>query len=370
MTPGPMQISSLMHRAKALAARSLTIACAAAALIAGAPGPLHAQGAAPKRLSVVGGLAALNQYTRHEEPFWTKELSRISGGRFRAEIAPQDRAGIRNQEMLSLVQSGVLPLGTVLLSGAAQVAPELAAPDLAGLSPNMASLRRTVAAYRPYLATLLRQRFGIELLAVYTYPAQVLFCNKPLAGLRGLAGRRVRVVSPTQTDLIEALGAKPTPTPFAEILPNLRAGNIDCAITGSMSGNTIGLHEQTSHLHSMALTWGLSLFVAHGPTWAALSGDLKALLQRELPRLEARIWEDADRETSDGVACNVGARSCQSGRPGQMSLVATTEDDDKLRRELMVRAVLPRYIDRCGAACADSWNRTIGPVSGFQARVP
>lgn len=327
-----------------------------------------AQGVAPKRLRVVGGLAALNQYTRLEEPFWSTEFNKLSGGRYSVEIAPQDRAGIRTQEMLTLVQRGVVPLGTVLLSGASGSAPELAAPDLAGLNPDLATLRKTVAAFRPYLGSLLRQRFGVELLAIYTYPAQVAFCNKPFAGLRGLAGRRIRIVSPSQADLVEALGGKPTQTSLVEILPNLRAGNIDCAITGTMSGNTIGLHEQTTHLHTMAVSWGLSLFVVHGASWAAMAPDLKALIQRELPRLEERIWLDAERETGAGVACNVGASACAGGRVGQMSLVAANADDDRIRRELFARTVLPRFIERCGTGCAEAWNRTIGPVSGFEAR--
>ncbi len=323
---------------------------------------------APHRLRIVGGLAGLNQYTRHEEPFWAQELQRLSSGRYSAEIAPQDRAGIRGQEMLALLQQGVLPLGTVILNLAASTAPELGAPDLAGLNPDIAALRKTVGAFRPYLETLLRQRYGIKLLAIYTYPAQVAFCNQAFAGLRGLAGRRVRTSSATQSDFFQALGARATPTAFAEIVYNLRAGSIDCAITGTMSGYTIGLHELTTHVHGMAVNWGLSMFVAHGATWEALPDDLRALLQRELPLLEERIWAESERETGAGLDCNTGSAACGSGRPGRMSLVGTSADDERLRRELFAGTVLPRFILRCGAACAEIWNRTIGPSSGFEAR--
>ena len=47
-----------------------------------------------------------------------------------------------------------------------------------------------------------------------------------------------------------------------------KAGQLVCAITGTMSGNTIGLHQATSHLHSMPITWGLSLFAANKAAWA------------------------------------------------------------------------------------------------------
>ena len=125
-------------------------------------GPSGAQPQEQVKLRVVGGLAGVNQYTRHEAPFWTTQLQQLSGGKYTAEIVPFDRAGIRGQEVLSLVRLGTLPFGTLLLSLAAAKDGELAAPDLAGLNPDAASLRRTVATFRPRLEALLRERHGAE----------------------------------------------------------------------------------------------------------------------------------------------------------------------------------------------------------------
>jgi TRAP-type C4-dicarboxylate transport system substrate-binding protein len=324
---------------------------------------------APVKLRVVGGLATLNQYTRHEAPFWTAELSRLSGGRYSAEIVPFDRAGIRGQELLSMVRLGTVPFGTLLVSLAAPKDAELGAPDLAGMNPDIASLRRAVTAFRPRLQTLLRERHGAELLAVYIYPAQVLFCNAPLASLDGLRGRKVRTSSATQADWVEALGGKAVSMAFAEVVPNMRAGNMDCAITGTMSGNTVGLHEVTTHLYGATVSWGMSAFIAHAATWQALPADLRALLQRELPKLEAAIWDEAARETEDGIACNAGERSCKGGQPGRMTVVRPGKADDELRRQLLTRTVLPRWLERCGPACASSWNQLLAPIVGAEAHV-
>ena len=238
----------------------------ALALLAGHAN-VPAQTPAPRvqHLRIVGGLAGLNQYTRHEEPFWTRDLARLSGGHLTAEIVPFDRAGIRGQEMLRLMNLGVVPFGTALLGLAGTEVPEVSAPDLAGLSPDMASLKRVVGAFRPHLERTLKKRYGIEVLAVYAYPAQVVFCNQPFSGLAGLADRRVRVSSPTQADWVQALGGKPVLAGFADIMAQMRGGNLDCAITGTMSGNTIGLHTVTSHVHTMAVSWGLAVF---GANWA------------------------------------------------------------------------------------------------------
>lgn len=340
-----------------------------ALFLAAALSASHAQ-EAPVKLRVVGGLAALSQYTRHEVPFWTTELLRLSGGRYSAEIVPFDRAGIRGPELLSMVRLGTVPFGTLLVSLSSPKDAELAAPDLAGLNPDIASMRRAIAAFRPRLQTLLRERHGAELLAVYVYPAQVLFCNTPLGSLGGLRGRKVRTSSVTQADWVEALGGKALNLPFAEVVSNVRAGNVDCAITGTMSGNTIGLHEITTHIHSMAINWGMSVFVAHGATWQALPADLRSLLQRELPKLEAAIWDEAARETEEGIACNIGNSSCKRGKPGRMSVVRSERTDDVLRRDLLTQTVLPRWLERCGPACAASWNQRMAPVLGVEARSP
>jgi len=339
------------------------------AAVAGLASAAEAPPATPAlRLRIVGGLGSLNQFTRHERPFWETELARLSLGRYTAEIVPFDRAGIRSQEVLTLVQLGAVPFATVQVSGGITKDPELSAPDLAGLNPDMASMRRSVAAFRPYLEGMMRDRYGIEVLAAYVYPAQVVYCRKPFAGLRGLAGLRVRTSGPAQSDWVEALGGKPVTTGFGDILPLLERDELDCAITGTMSGNTVGLDKATSYIHPMAISWGLSLFVANGAAWNALPTDLKALLRRELPRVERDIWDESERETADGLACDIGAPSCKAGRAGRMTEVPASPADERLRREIFAATVLPRWLQRCGPQCAAIWNRTIAPVAGIEAR--
>ncbi len=335
-------------------------------LLAGAAAAAEPPTAAPT-LRVVGGLAGLNQYTRHEEPFWTRRLAELTGGRHTAEIVPFDRAGIRGAELLPMVRLGTVPFGTLLLSQAAPRDAELAAADLAGVSPDVATLRRVVAAWRPRLQALLRERHNAELLAVYAYPAQVAFCNRAVAGLAALKGLRVRTSSQTQSDFLQALGAQALTVPFAQIMSQVRSGNLDCALTGTMSGHTIGLDTATTHLLPLPLTWGLSVFVAHIPAWQALTPELRTVLQRELPLLEAAIWADAERETADGIRCSTGQGACSTGRPGRMALVEPSRQDLALRRELLAREVLPRWLERCGPECAIEWNRRLAPIAGVRA---
>jgi len=315
---------------------------------------------APIRLRVVGGLGLVTQYTQFEEPFWTRELPRLSGGRLVADIVPFDRAGVPGVEMLRLLQLGVVPFGTALMSSFSAQYPQYAAVDLPGLSADIASLRRASAAFRPYLEQALRDEHSVEVLAVYVYPAQVVFCKKPLARLDDLAGRRVRVSSPAQADFVAALGAEPVVIAFTQQRASLESGDVECAVTGAMSGNTLGLDLVASYLYPLPLNWGMAVFGANRAAWNALPADARTLLRTELGRLQAAIWAQAERDTAQGVACNTGQAACRDGRKGAMVLVPVSERDDQRRMEVFRTSVLPKWRRRCTVRCDEIWDRTIG----------
>lgn len=342
--------------------RALRGLCLLAAAQAATAQPAPAQ---PFTLRVVGGLSGLNQYTRNEEPFWSTELARLSAGRFTGSIVPFDRAGVPSADMLRMIQLGVVPFGTILLSSLSSHYPQYSAPDLAGLNPDMATLQRNLNAFRPFLEHELRVKHHIEALAVYVYPAQVVFCRDPFRRLDDLSGRRIRVSSPTQSDFIAALGGEPVLSAFPQIISSMNSRLIDCAITGTMSGHTIGLHRVSTHIHAMAINWGLAVFGANQAAWNTLPPELKALLRQELPRLERAIWQESENETALGLACNTGAPACTQTREGRMMEVPVSPEDERRRHDILTTEVLPRWLRRCNSGCATIWNQTIGPLNGI-----
>ncbi len=324
----------------------------------------------PIELQIIGGLAGVTQYEKIEQPFWLSEIDTLSKGRISATIRPLDAGGLRQQEMLQLMRLGVVSFGTILLSIIAGEEPELSAVDLPALNPDVATLRRTVAGFRDHLRTVLRDRYDIELLGVYAYPAQVLFCAKPFTGLDDLGGRRIRTSSVAQSELMTALGAVPVILPFAEIVTNLRDGVVDCAITGTLSGYEIGLPSVTSHVHAMALSWGVSVFGANRAYWTALPVEVRNIVSQGVSRLEERIWSQTESDTLRGLACNGGTAAC-SGKPAPpMTIVQTSPADEARRRRLLLDVVLPRWFERCGQDCVQSWNTYLKPLHPTEAKTP
>ncbi len=365
-----MSLSSVLARLCAIRAAPVPRAAAwrailLAALALLAAGPLAAQ-PAPLRLKIVGGLAGLTQYTRHEAPFWLDRVPQLTGGVVQAEIAPFDRSGIRGQELLRLVRLGVVSYANVLLGLAAADDPELGALALPLANRNQAELRRNAELLRPGLAQLLEERFDAVLLSIYIYPAQVALCRGGFTGLADLAQRRVRVSSVAQGDLMSSLGAIPVAIPFAEVVAAMRDGVVHCAITGAQSAADIGLLAVATHVSALPITWGVSAFVANRGAWMTLPETIRDRLRGGLVQLEGEIWEAAERGNLDGIACATGAASCPPAQRAHLQLVAEPPMET-FQRRLLTDAVVPAWLRRCGAACGQLWNGTMGPALRVQA---
>jgi TRAP-type C4-dicarboxylate transport system substrate-binding protein len=326
-----------------------------------------AKQAEPIVLRIVGGLGGVRQYSDLEAPFWQQRLPHETGGRISGTIHPFDRSGLRGQEMLQLISLGVVPFGTALLALVGGDEPELGAMDLPGLNPDVQALREVVDRFRPRIERILAERYSIELLGVYTYPAQVMFCREAFTGLDDLKGRRIRTSSVGQSEFVAAVGAIPVITPFAELVDAVKNRVVDCAITGTLSGHQIGLSQVTTHIHEMSLSWGLSFFGANSAAWSALPDDVRQTLRTKITSLESDIWEAAQHDTQFGIACATGAATqCGPVPAGRMTRVPTSANDIKIRYETLKGTILPRWIERCGTDCMHAWNSLLAGSVGLQ----
>lgn len=323
-----------------------------AGLAAALPGPaVSAETPEPVTLKVVGGLAGVRQFTAFEQPFWEREIEALSGGRIKATIHPFDRSGIRGQDMLQLMKIGVVPFGNALLAIAASDTPSLQALDLPGINPDFATLRKTIEAYRPKLKATLREDYNVELLGIYSYPAQVLFCARPFDGLQGIGGFKIRTSSLTQSDLVTALGAMPVIIPFNEVTNAMRRKAVDCAVTGILSGHEIGLTEVATHVHAQALSWGVAVFGANRTAWENLPQDVRDTISISVRMLEERILRSAEADTILGFECSRGSPSCSIATARRQVIVAEEKASESVNAHVVRHMVLPQWLERCGDAC-------------------
>jgi TRAP-type C4-dicarboxylate transport system substrate-binding protein len=327
------------------------LVCCLASAIWGPTAQAEGQPNATVELKIVGGLGGVRQFTSFERPFWESEIAEISRGRIVAHIHPFDRSGIRGQDMLQLLKIGVVPFGNAPIALAASDTPALEAIDLPGFNPDFASLRKRIEAFRPTLTRVLRDVYNVELLGIYSYPAQVLFCARPFEGLQTISGFKIRTANFAQSELMSARGALPMMTPFSETVAAVKRKAVDCALTGILSGHEIGLGEVTTHVYAHAITWSVSIFGANRSAWANLPPDVRETLVAAVRVLEGRILNAADEDTRRGFDCSRGLATC--GPAPQRPHVIVSEKGFEGQQLRMIReTVIPQWLERCGDACA------------------
>jgi TRAP-type C4-dicarboxylate transport system substrate-binding protein len=344
------------------------IFAASAALIGGLLGvsATMAEEMPETNLSVIGAIGIHPQYLQYEKPFWTDQIKADSNGKVTATIKPWTEMGLKGPEVLHLVQRGNFQIGTVNLPYNAGESATVEGHDLPGLAPTIDDLKAVTAAWRKPLSDNLEQRFGVKVLALFSYSAQVLYCRDKFESLSDLKGRKVRVSGAAQANFVQALGGNGINVNFGEVLQALDRGVVDCAITGAYSGYSAKWYEASKYISPLAVNWGVQAVVANLEAWNKLDPKVQQFLLKEIKTLEDRVVDLAARETQTGIACNTDG-PCESGKPGGMKLVKPTAEDSKTLKSVLEKAVLPDFAKRCGADCTSTWNATVGKVVKIQA---
>jgi TRAP-type C4-dicarboxylate transport system substrate-binding protein len=331
-------------------------------------GSAAAQDLPRTHLKVVGAWGNLSQYKNFEQPFWTREIPEKSKGAITAEITPFNEMGLKGAEIFRLMRLGVIDFGSTVLGYVAADDARNEAIDLAGLAPDVDTARRISDAYRPVYDRFYRERFGIQVLAIWPYPAQVIFCNGPISGLEDLRGKKVRTGNRTLAEFVEAFGGTGVTMSFSEVVPALQNKVVDCAITGTLSGNAAKWYEVTTHLYALPVGWSQVMHAVNLKTWERLPAAVRDFLLREIRDLEDRIWKAMDEETRQGIDCNIGRDSCTMGSKGKMTLVPVSDRDRELLGRVLREVVVPKWAARCGAECVQEWNATVGAIVGITAK--
>ncbi|NYZ14520.1 TRAP transporter substrate-binding protein [Azospirillum sp. RWY-5-1] len=354
-TPG----SGRAPRARRLLALSVGAALAAFTL------PASAQTLPETSIRVIGNFSSQVQVQKVEKPFWTQEIPADSGGRITVTYNNYDIMGIREQQMIRLSEAGVADFASTDIVKLAGDDPVFEGCDLIGIAPDLPTARKACDAWAPVVAEAMERKFQTKLLGLAPNPGLVFWCRSPVKNLADFAGKKVRVNSRTMADMVTTLGGTPITTPFGEVVPSLQRGVFDCAITGSLTGNTAGWSEVTKYLFPLPVNWSIYYQSANLNSWKKYSPELQKFLEAKFADLNERLWTIAAQAHAEGVSCNTGKDPCTLGKKAGMELVAVGDEDRTLLRKISQEVVLVQWGKRCGKACATKWNDTVGKAVGL-----
>ena len=346
---------------------------AAVALLAGLACPAAAQEvpSGPQvNVTMVTQLSpSIPQYTLVDIPMLREGIPRRSGGRIQVTLASWPERNLTGPELLRVLRAGQIDVGGIALPTVAGDAPLLDIMDLAGLNTSTEQARKVSDAMIPELNREL-ERFGVRIVATYPFPAQVFFCRDPITSLADLKGKRVRTPGGSQNDFVQSIGAQPVAIGFPEVYSALERGVVDCAVTGTATGNGARWYEVTRHLYTLPVQWGVAAYGVNLSWWNRLDPPVRDFLQKVMLEVQEQQWKQGTELTEDGIACNAGRKEgCRIGKVVEdkpMTVTRATPADTETLRTALTTVVLPAWVKRCGERCGETYNRLVAPITGIR----
>ncbi len=312
---------------------------------------------------------ALPQYSKVDVPMLREQMPAASNGRIEFNLKSYPEMSVQGPEVIRLVRSGQVDIVGAPLTTVSGDVPLLDGFDLPGLHTSMEQVRKTGHALIPTVNKEL-EKLGVKIIGTSPFPAQVFFCKRPVSGIADLQGRKIRVAGPAQGDFLNALGAQPVAIAFGEVYSALERGTVECAVTGTGTGNAQKWFEVTSHLYTLVASWGISAYMVNLEWWNKLDPQVRTFLENYFVKLEDAQWKLGAELTQDGIECNVGnAAGCKIFTvltDKKMTLVKPSDADNARARQVLVDVVLPSWVKRCGARCGETYNQLVAPLTGVR----
>jgi tripartite ATP-independent transporter DctP family solute receptor len=173
-----------------------------------------------------------------------EELSKATGGKDTIKIFGDSALG-SEKDTVEQVKIGALDMVRVSSASFHGIVPESVIPSLPFLFRDIEHFRKTM--YGPQGDKVLAafDKAGFIGLALYESGARSVYAKKPIKTLADMKGMKIRVQpSDLMVSLASAMGASPTPMPFAEVYTGLKTGLVDAA------ENNYPSYDESKHFES------------------------------------------------------------------------------------------------------------------------
>lgn len=241
--------------------------------------------------------------------------------------------------------------------------------ELPGLSGDAATMFKVQDDYRALFDRELRDKFNSKLIMWSQQPALQAYCNlteDEIANfsLDTMKGKNARVHSTSFADFVESFGANPVTMPFADVVPALERGVIDCALTSPTAAYGFKFGQVANTVVEIRSGYTTHFFAMNLDTWNGLNEETQAFLTEQFAEVEQQMRDIQPEIQNAAAACLAdGPRSL--GEPAHMAYVSLSPEDEQRLKDGVEAIVLPRWAERAGQAAADEWNTTVSETLGM-----
>jgi tripartite ATP-independent transporter DctP family solute receptor len=242
--------------------------------------------------------------TNQAVKFMGDELSKATGGKDTIKIFGDSSLG-SEKDTVEQVKIGALDMVRVSSATFHGIVPESVIPSLPFLFRDIDHFRKTM--YGPQGDKILAafDKAGFIGLAFYESGARSVYAKKPIKTLADIKGLKIRVQpSDLMVSLVSAMGASPTPMPYAEVYTGLKTGLIDAAENNYASYDE-SKHFEAAPIYSETMhVMTPEVLVFSKKIWDTLTKEeqaaIRAAAKASVP-FYVKLWEPREKEGKAAV---------------------------------------------------------------------
>lgn len=305
----------------------------------------------------------------HVLPFFNETLPAASGGKITAHTVPYTELGLAGFELMNLLKLGTNDISWGVPGYVAGDSPVVEGLELPGMTGDYNVMFKVQDVYHDIFDEQLREHFNAKLISWSQQPALQGYCKlseDEIANfnLGVMEGKNTRVHSTSFADFAEAMGAVPVTMPFADVIPALERGVVDCALTSPSAAYGYGIGQVANAVVNLNVGYSTHFYAMNLDTWNGLNEETQAFLTEQFDALNQAL-RDYTPEVQVEMAQCLADGPCSVGEAAGMAYVELNEADSAELKSRVEATVLPRWAERAGAESAEKWNASAGQILGM-----
>jgi len=234
----------------------------------------------------------------------SEDLSKATGGKDSIKIFADSSLG-SEKDTVEQVKIGALDMVRVSSASFHGIVPESVIPSLPFLFRDIEHFRKTM--YGPQGDKILAafDKAGFIGLALYESGARSVYAKKPIKSLADMKGLKIRVQpSDLMVSLVSAMGASPTPMPFAEVYTGLKTGLLDAAENNYPSYDEAKHYESAPVYSETMHVMTPEVLVFSKKVWDTLTKEEQAAIRKaakDSVPFYVKLWEPKEKDAQAAV---------------------------------------------------------------------
>ena len=226
--------------------------------------------------------------------FMAERLAELSAGTMRIQIFPNEQLG-NETEAIEQVQRGALDMTKTSTAPLESFLPEMAIFSVPYIFRDAEHFWNVLEGPIGKELLLVGTPNGVRGLCYYDAGSRNFYTIKrPVRSPDDLRGQKIRVMkSKTSMDMVQALGASPTPIAFGELYTALQQGMVDGAENNLPSFTSMRHYEVCKHFSLDEHTLIPDILLVSENVWTSLSPQEQAWLQQaadESCKYQRELW--------------------------------------------------------------------------------